>query len=271
MLQTLFKILQRSPVAYNVGILVTAVAAWMIVGRVGGLLGRRKASLHLRFLTSCCKGAVVILAIVAFGTQFAITKEFAVTILQSSSLMVAVIGFAAQSVLADVIAGMVLSMAKPFDIGERIVLEDKNIAGIVESISMRHTVIKAYDGTRVLVPNNVINKAILRNSNFDDNVIGTFLEVEVAYESNLEHAMELVKEIVLAEPAVVDKSKGTSTKEISVLLSAMNDSGVTIKTTIWTSTVDESFRAASNIRLAIIQTFQKEGIEIPYPHITVDH
>ena len=81
--------------------------------------------------------------------------------------------------------------------------------------------------------------------------------------------MEIVREIVLQEPAVVDKSKGTSTKEISVLLSSLNDSGVTIKTTIWTKTVDESFKTASNIRRNIIKEFAKDGIEIPYPHVTI--
>ena len=181
----------------------------------------------------------------------------------------AVIGFAAQAVLADVIAGMVLSFAKPFDVGERIVLENMGIAGIVENITMRHTVIRAYDGSRVLVPNSVVNKQVLRNSNFDGNVIGTFLEISVAYEADLERAIQVVKEAVLAEPAVVDKSKGNGEKEISVLLSSMNDSGCVIKTTIWTETVDESFRAASNIRLRIIREFTKERIEIPYPHVSI--
>ena len=171
--------------------------------------------------------------------------------------------------MADVIAGMVLSFAKPFDVGERIVLEGMGIAGIAENITMRHTVIRAYDGSRVLVPNSVVNKQVLRNSNFDGNVVGTFLEVSVAYEADLERAIQVVKEAVLAEPAVVDKSKGNGEKEISVLLSAMNDSGCTIKTTIWTETVDESFRAASNIRLRIIRKFAKEQIEIPYPHVSI--
>ena len=168
-----------------------------------------------------------------------------------------------------VIAGMVLSFAKPFDVGERIVLENMGIAGIVENITMRHTVIRAYDGSRVLVPNSVVNKQVLRNSNFDGNVIGTFLEISVAYEADLERAIQVVKEAVLAEPAVVDKSKGNGEKEISVLLSSMNDSGCVIKTTIWTETVDESFRAASNIRLRIIREFTKERIEIPYPHVSI--
>lgn len=257
------------PMIYNVMILISLMIAWKLIGCIGAIMNRRRKSLHFKFLLSCCKGGAVILAIVAFSAQFEITQEFAITILQSSSLMVAVLGFAAQAVLADVIAGMVLSVAKPFDIGERIVLADKNIAGVVENITMRHTVIRAHDGSRVLVPNNVINKAILRNSNFDDNLVGTFLEVEIAYEADIDRAIELVRNIVLSEPNVVDKSKGTSNKEISVLLSSLNDSGVTIKTTIWTKTVDESFRTASNIRRNIIKEFAKDGIEIPYPHVTV--
>ena len=253
----------------SVLILAVFLVSWNAARVVGKRLEQRRNSLHVRFAVSCAKGLIAIAAVAAFCMQFSMTREFALTLFQSASLMVAVIGFAAQAVLADVIAGMVLSLAKPFDTGERVVLEDMGIAGIVETITMRHTVIRAYDGSRILVPNSVVNKQVLRNSNFDGNVVGTFLEVAVSYESDLERAIEIVKKAVLAEPAVVDKSKGNGEKEISVLLSAMNDSGCTVKTTIWTETVDESFRVASNIRLRIIRDFSGAGIEIPYPHVTV--
>ena len=258
-----------SVILRNTVIVLIALLCWRLADFIGGILVQRRKSLHVRFFISCAKGILMVLTVLVLGMQFSITRELALTLFQSASLMVAVIGFAAQAVLADVIAGMVLSFAKPFDVGERIVLEGMGIAGIVENITMRHTVIRAYDGSRVLVPNSVVNKQVLRNSNFDGNVVGTFLEVSVAYEADLERAIQVVKEAVLVEPAVVDKSKGNGEKEISVLLSAMNDSGCTIKTTIWTETVDESFRAASNIRLRIIRKFAKEQIEIPYPHVSI--
>lgn len=268
-MQNVMRVLSERAIVRGGLVLIMAFVCWRIVGSIGNVIAKKKRSLHIRFLVSCIKGIVVVLALLLFGMQFAITRDFALTLFQSASLMVAVLGFAAQSVLADVIAGMVLSFAKPFDVGERIVLEGIGIAGIVETITMRHTVIRAYDGSRVLIPNSVVNKQILRNSNFDGNIVGTFLEVSVAYESDLNRAIEIVRQAVLEEPAVVDKSKGNGEKEISVLLSAMNDSGCTIKTTIWTETVDESFRAASNIRLRIIRDFAKEQIVIPYPHMTI--
>ena len=168
----------------SVIIVLIALSCWHLADLIGEILIQRKKSLHVRFFISCAKGILVVLTILVFGMQFSITRELTLTLFQSASLMVAVIGFAAQAVLADVIAGMVLSFAKPFDVGERIVLENMGIAGIVENITMRHTVIRAYDGSRVLVPNSVVNKQVLRNSNFDGNVIGTFLEISVAYEAD---------------------------------------------------------------------------------------
>ena len=176
----------------SVLILAVFLASWNVARVAGKRLEQRRNSLHVRFAVSCAKGLIAIAAVAAFCMQFSMTREFALTLFQSASLMVAVIGFAAQAVLADVIAGMVLSFAKPFDTGERIVLEDMGIAGIVETITMRHTVIRAYDGSRILVPNSVVNKQVLRNSNFDGNVVGTFLEVSVSYESDLERAIEIV-------------------------------------------------------------------------------
>ena len=119
----------------SVLILAIFLASWNVARVAGKRLEQRRNSLHVRFAVSCAKGLIAIAAVAAFCMQFSMTREFALTLFQSASLMVAVIGFAAQAVLADVIAGMVLSFAKPFDTGERIVLEDTGIAGIVETIT----------------------------------------------------------------------------------------------------------------------------------------
>lgn len=113
----------------SVLILAIFLASWNAARVAGKRLEQRRNSLHVRFAVSCAKGLIAIAAVAAFCMQFSMTREFALTLFQSASLMVAVIGFAAQAVLADVIAGMVLSFAKPFDTGERIVLEDMGIAG----------------------------------------------------------------------------------------------------------------------------------------------
>lgn len=268
-MKAIFDFLIKSGITYNVILFLLTAAALFASDTFMNFLIKHNNTIHLKFLSSCIKGFIVIIAVVSFLQQFTITKELSVELFKSTSLLVAVLGFAAQSVLADVIAGMVITFSKPYNIGERITLTSMNISGIIEDITLRHTVIKAFDNSRVLIPNSVINKAVLQNSNFDDSMIGTFLEVGIAYDSDIRKAIEVLREAVLAEPAVIDKSKGNSDKEISVLLSALGDSSLTLKTTIWTRSVNESFAAASNIRIRVIEDFKAAGINIPYPHITI--
>lgn len=268
-MRTVFLFIVTSGILYNALILLFTMGALYTTSKFMNFIIRRNNAIHLKFLSSCIKCFIIIIAVVLFGQQFSATKDLAVELFKSTGLLVAVLGFAAQSVLADVIAGMVISFSKPYDIGERVTLVGMNITGIVEDITLRHTVIKAFDNSRVLVPNSVINKEVLQNSNFDDSVIGTFLEVGISYDSDIDRAIEIIKEVVLAEPLVIDSSKGNSDKTIAVRLSAMADSSIILKTTVWTHTVDDSFAASSNIKIRIIEEFRKAGIQIPYPHVSV--
>ena len=63
------------------------------------------------------------------------------------------------------------------------------ISGIVEDMTVRHTVIRTYHNSRMIIPNSVINKAIVENSNYNNDYIGNYMEVSVSYESNLEQAI----------------------------------------------------------------------------------
>ena len=64
--------------------------------------------------------------------------------------------------IADIIAGIMISFSKPFNIGERITLKNNNIVGIVEDITLRHTVIKCFNGVRTIIPNSIINKELIQ-------------------------------------------------------------------------------------------------------------
>ena len=90
------------------------------------------------------------------------------------------------------VSGMFLSFFRPFKIGDRINLMEKNIAGIVEDISLRHTVIRTFENNRVIVPNSVVNMEILENANFEEDKVCRFLDISVGYNSDIEKAMDII-------------------------------------------------------------------------------
>lgn len=225
--------------------------------------------LHMKFMKSIMNALIAIFGIGTLGMQFQVTAEISKAVVQSTGLLVAVAGFAAQSVLADVISGIMISWCKPFEIGERVTLRSTDITGIVEDITIRHTVIRCFDDVRVIIPNSVINKELIQNSDYGT-AAGNYVEFIVSFESDIRRAIEIVRETVLNHELVIDKSKDPNVdKEIFVAVSRWDPDGIILKVTVWTQTVNENFIACSDIRLLVKEAFDREGIEIPYNHIHV--
>lgn len=241
-----------------------------ICNKVFKVIIKKNNNIQLKFIRSITKAVISVIFVFAIGMLFEATREISKTLLQSSALFVAVAGFAAQQVLADVISGMMISWTKPFNIGERVTLKDKDITGIIEDITVRHTVIKTFHNSRLVIPNSVINKEILENSNFDSEYIGNYLEISVAYESNLDKAIEIIEDIIDKNDKTIDiREDKTVGKPVSVLIKELGESGITLKTTVWTKDINDNFTACSEIRASIKKEFDNNGIEIPYNKLDV--
>lgn len=218
----------------------------------------KSQKIHLKFLKGFLKASILVLGLVVLGRQFEPTKEMASILLQNTALLVAVIGFAAQQTLNDILGGLMISWYKPFDIGKRIHLVSQGISGIVEDLTLRHTVIRCFDNNRIIIPNSIINKEILKNSDYEDSMIGNFLEVTVSTESDVQKAISLLDEIIRSTPGVITDEKYRP----GILVRDLVKNGYILKATVWTKTVDDNFTASSNIRIAIHDRFREEHIEL---------
>ena len=89
------------------------------------------------------------------------------------------------------------------------------------------------------------------------------MEVEISYQSDIEKAIGIMRKICVEHELTLNTEKN------SVSASGFTANGVTIKTIVWTENLDNSFRACSDIRIALVKEFEKNGIEIPYQTVTV--
>lgn len=242
----------------------------LIISKTFKYIINKKCGIHINFLGSAAKLVWAILMLSLITDMFEMTKSFSKTLLTSSGLIVAVAGFAAQQVLADIISGIMLSWAKPFDVGEKVTIPDLGISGIIESMSLRHTVIRTYHNSRLIVPNSVINKSVIENSNYDNHYIGNYLEIPISYESNVYTAISLMEEIIASHEKVLDiRNNKEVGKKVSVYIKDMTEEGVILKCTIWTKDVDDNFIACSDIRKEIKKQFDEKGIKICYKRVKV--
>ena len=104
------------------------------------------------------------------------------TILAGSGIIAIVVGLAAQESLGNIISGWFIGLFRPFEVGDRVRLVGYDITGKIEDITLRHTVIKTFTNSRVIVPNSKISSTIIENSHYIDERSSSFIDVYVSYE-----------------------------------------------------------------------------------------
>lgn len=236
-----------------------------IVNLIFRRIEKKSKAAHLRFSRGMFKALIIVLTIYTLAQQFELTKDMSTALLQSGSLVIAVATFAAQQALANVISGFSLAFSKPYNVNDKIRVSQGNSVvaeGIVTDITLRHTIISQYNGESCIVPNSVMDSAVITNTNYTEN-IGNFMEITVGYDSNISRAMELMRQICAEHELTLN------TMENSVFVKGYSADGVILKTTVWTKNLDDSFHACSDIRLALVQKYLEEDIEIPYQTVTV--
>jgi small-conductance mechanosensitive channel len=121
----------------------------------------RSTKTRLRFLRRLAILVVfVVLAAIAIA-QFTELKRLATGILASTAVLAAIIGFAAQHTIANMVAGVQLAISQPIRIGDRISFEE--VEGRVLDITLSYTYVDPGDGTAVVIPNQLLVGGVVHN------------------------------------------------------------------------------------------------------------
>jgi len=260
---------------------VAMAAAVAIVFFIGWILTRvnkkvfsrvqkNHQGIHLKFFERLNVFAIsavcVILCLSVIGGFDSIWK----TVLGGTAIISAVLAFAAQDVIKDILAGLMISLHKPFEIGDRVVLED-GTAGIVEDITMRHVVFRGIDTLRIVIPNSKLNSMQLTNFSvgpFDRSINFRF---SVSYDSDMELVKKViynaVKESEYTMP--VSKKDGTAAAYSPVYFFSFADSALIMTVTVYYEKCFPSEVVINDINTRVREALLDNGIEIPYNYVTV--
>jgi small-conductance mechanosensitive channel len=172
------------------------------------------------------------------------------------------IGFGAQTLVKDFLAGLFITMENQYRVGD--VVTVAGISGLVEQIDLRRTILRDMDGVQHIVSNGEIRIA----SNFTKEVSRVNLNIRVSYGTDLDRAIEVINRVCreLAEdpnwaPMIV------KTPEV-LRVDNLGDSGIDLKILGETKPIRQ-WDVMGEIRKRIKKTFDEEGIEIPWPHTKV--
>jgi small-conductance mechanosensitive channel len=167
------------------------------------------------------------------------------------------IGFALQDVSKNFVAGILLLLQQPFDLGDAIEVGD--YAGTVTEINLRDTVVRTFDGRPVSIPNgDVFTSAIVNFSRTSSRRID--LDVGVAYGTDLKQAKEIVLQTLAELPGVVDDPAPV------VVYHTFGGASIDMTIYYWLDLNEIGyFEGQSEGLMAINTAFEQAGIEIPYP------
>ena len=250
---------------------VLIIFVTLVVGLLHRILYKRVSAKHLfwLFLNSIIQGLIYVIGLILAVSRVPQLSRLTTTLLAGSGIVALAVSLSAQESLSNIVSGLFISLFRPFNVGDRIKLVSSGVVGYVESITLRHTVIKTMTNTRITVPNSVLNKEIIENSNLVETMASYYVDVSISYESDIERARRIMADIVGSHPLYVDVRKDMSEEKVPVLMRAFESSGIALRAQVWTRTVDDNFKACSDIRIELLKQFREAGIEIPYTKIKI--
>ncbi|MCL1883220.1 MAG: mechanosensitive ion channel family protein [Defluviitaleaceae bacterium] len=222
-------------------------------------------TIHLKFIKNVVS-AIIWVAGLAFAlSAFSQFQDIAVAFFAGSGIAALMIGLAAQESLGNAFNGLFISIFKPFEVGDRIHLVNANITGFIEDISLRHTVVRTFMNSRIIIPNSVINKELIENSNFCNPQASAFIDVIITYDSDIPKACELMAHVIGEHPSFVDTRTSEQLEtapKVPVFVRFLGLYGAELRASMWTETITNNFAACSDARKEIVKEFQNAGIKI---------
>jgi len=204
-------------------------------------------------------GKVIIIIIIAFMVM----SEFNINIapvLAGLGIAGIAVGFGAQYLIRDLIAGVFILMENQYRVGD--VAKVADIWGLVEEVHLRKTVLRDLDGAVHHVPNGEIRVA----SNYTKQFSRINLDVSVSYDTDLEHAMSVINRVGEELAADENWQEKIVNPPKALRVNKFGDSGIDIKIMGDVKPM-EQWATMGELRLRLKKAFDAEGIEIPWPHV----
>jgi MscS family membrane protein len=210
------------------------------------------------------KAGIIIIPLVGLVTVLSILGIDVTLLVAGMGVIGLVVAFAVQNTLGNLFAGVQLLLDRPFRVGDIIELESGDVCE-VKKIGLRSTTVyNGADHEMIVVPNNdMVNKKVVNYSRPDKHRAMS-CEIGVAYGTDLNKVKEVLLDVAMTHPDVI-KQEGQMPY---VRLAKFGDSSVDFKLWYWVD-IKKMWRVASEVRQAVYERFDKEGIEIPFPQSVI--
>ena len=248
---------------------IAALVASVILAIYNRIVKKRlkdKKNIQIRFTQNIIRTIILLAAVIWVLVSAKATTEIGKVLFQGTAIIGAVAGLAAQPVLGDLFSGIALSFNKPFEIGDRIELEN-GTKGIVMDITPRHIILRTIDTVDVIIPNSKINSSMITNMSHNTKIRSVHMRFNVAYGTDIKKAMDAVQNAVISSELTIAGWKGE--KYGPVYFISYADSSLVLATTVYYEPTVATEVVMSDINTRVNDAFAEAGIEIPFNYVNV--
>jgi small-conductance mechanosensitive channel/CRP-like cAMP-binding protein len=185
------------------------------------------------------------------------------TVLVSSAILTAVVGLALQDLLSSIIAGVVLNVEKPFDVGDCVNVAGQD--GRVISVSWRSTRLKTPLNNYMVIPNNSISQAEIINYSQPNTRMAMFLKVGTSYNDPPHRVKKAIEEVAMQVPGIL-KNPAPLARTIEY-----SDFSINYSCRYYIDSFDDQWDIGDDFATRLWYRFKRDGIEIPFPIRTIQN
>ena len=211
-----------------------------------------------QFVDSLLKFFLYAILLFSIVTKFGVESSSIAALIASGGVA---IGLAVQGSLSNFAGGVLILLLKPFVVGDYIIEDNHKNEGTVKEIQIFYTKLSTVDNKTIIIPNGTLANTSLTNVTAKE-VRRLEIKVGISYDSDLRKAKKILAEILDREEKILKED------EVLIYVDNLADSSVQIGIRAWVKT-DDYWPVRWKLLEEIKLTFDREGIEIPYPQIKV--
>jgi len=252
----------------GLSILVAAVIVFILLKcekKIAAKMIKKFDGINARFTEKLIRFLIIFIAAMAVIMGNEITQSFGSSLFQGTAVLAAIAGFAAKPILSDMFCGFMLSTTKPFNIGDRIELDD-GTAGIVKDITIRHVVLQGIDTLKIVIPNSEINSRRITNLSHMTRTRSIHFRFQVGLDTNADEAKRIIREAIEESPHSVPRD-GEDYSPVYFL--NFTDNGLLMATTVYYEPTSPTEAVKDDINSRVKRALEANNIEIPYNYVTV--
>ncbi len=237
-------------------IVIYIVGRWLVrlmVKSIDRLMERSKVDASLRdFSGNIINAALTIIVLIVALEQLGINTTSVLAVFAAAGLAV---GLALKDSMSNFSAGVMLIIFKPFKIGD--VINAAGVTGTVETIRIFNTLLRTPDNQEITVPNSHIYGGSITNITTRD-TRRIDLIICIGYDDDIGQAKQLIEGIVARQSVILDDPAPT------IMVLELGESSIDLAVRPWVKTEDY-WAVRSELLQTIKETFDEQGISIPYP------